>query len=164
MFPGFGMHGPHRAKMFERGALKYLILDMINTKPRHGYDIIREFEESSGSFYSPSAGVVYPTLQMLEDLGQVRAKEEDGKKVYEITDEGRAFLETHKDRVKQHRERMAEHFGAAAPRASMMRDMKVLFRVIVQTVSRGGNDPGKLAAIREVLAKARKDIDEIVGT
>ena len=55
------------ARLFERGGIKFAILEMLKDKPRHGYDIIREMEEQSGGFYSPSPGAVYPTLQALED-------------------------------------------------------------------------------------------------
>ncbi|HVD35339.1 MAG TPA: PadR family transcriptional regulator, partial [Rubrobacter sp.] len=90
--PGFG-HGPRRGRMFERGDLKYVILDMLKDEPAHGYEIIRRLEERSRGFYSPSPGSVYPTLQLFEDMGQVTSTERDGKKVYAITDEGRKYLE-----------------------------------------------------------------------
>ncbi|HVD45508.1 MAG TPA: PadR family transcriptional regulator, partial [Rubrobacter sp.] len=51
--PGFG-HGPRRGRMFERGDLKYVILDMLKDEPAHGYEIIRRLEERSRGFYSPS--------------------------------------------------------------------------------------------------------------
>ena len=70
MFNDYGVHRHRRGPMFEKGALKYLMLDLVGIKPRHGYDIIRELEESSGGCYSPSPGTIYPTLQMLEDVGQ----------------------------------------------------------------------------------------------
>src|SRR3989304_9708037 len=108
MYPGPWMHRGRRTRFFERGALKYLILDVIAEKPRHGYDIIREIEERTGGYYSPSPGTVYPTLQMLEDIGHLRVKEENGKKVYELTDEGKAYIKEHKEKVKKHRERMSE--------------------------------------------------------
>src|SRR5438105_4183173 len=92
-FGGHGFGGPpwsrmHRAR---RGDVKYVILRALSEQPRHGYDIIRELEDSSG--YRISPGSVYPTLQMLEDAGLVTSEQVEGKRVYTITDEGRAQLE-----------------------------------------------------------------------
>ncbi len=80
-------------RMFDQGHLKFVILRLLDEKPRHGYEIIKEIEDRFGGMYSPSPGTVYPTLTMLEDLGYARARpEESGKKIYEITEEGRAYL------------------------------------------------------------------------
>src|SRR5436305_3800530 len=88
-----------RRQWFESGDMKYVILKLLKDKPRHGYEVMKELEERLHGCYSPSPGTVYPTLQWLEDEGLVSAKEVDGKKVYEITDQGRQFLEEHKDVV-----------------------------------------------------------------
>jgi DNA-binding PadR family transcriptional regulator len=83
--------------MFDQGDLKLVILRLLDEKPRHGYEIIKELEDRSGGRYTPSAGAVYPTLTMLEDLGYaVATNEEGGKKVYTITDAGRAHLAEHR--------------------------------------------------------------------
>src|SRR5579862_740445 len=85
--PG-GRRGGFRGRMFEQGDLKYVILQLLSEKPRHGYEVIKALEERLGGAYSPSPGAVYPTLTMLEDLGYARATtEESGKKIYEITAE-----------------------------------------------------------------------------
>ena len=76
---------------FQKGDLKYVILDLIKEKPRYGYEIIRDLEERSHGFYTPSPGVIYPTLQMLEETGYTSSAEQDGKRVYTITEEGRQF-------------------------------------------------------------------------
>lgn len=165
MFHGNWMRG-RRRHMFERGALKYLILDLISKKPRHGYDIIREIEESCGGYYVPSPGTIYPTLQMLEDLGHVKVKEENGKKVYELTDEGQAFLDTHKEKVKQHRERMAECCGGGEWQegASLTQDIRGLLQFIRHSVRHNLGDTKKVEAIREILEKAKKEVEAIVKT
>src|SRR5688572_6509003 len=81
------------ARMFDQGHLKYVILQLLDEKPRHGYEIIKEIEDRFGGSYSPSPGVVYPTLTMLEDMGFAKATvQESGKKIYEITPEGKAHL------------------------------------------------------------------------
>jgi len=87
-------------RMFEQGDLKLVILRLLEEKPRHGYEIIKELETRSGGAYSPSPGTVYPTLTMLEDLGYARAvPEESGKKIYQITDEGKKHLAEHSGTV-----------------------------------------------------------------
>jgi DNA-binding PadR family transcriptional regulator len=153
-----------RGSFFERGALKFIILDLLKEKPRHGYDIIRALEERSGGYYSPSPGTIYPTLQVLEDMGLVQAKEEDGKKIYELTREGVAYLDEHREHAHEHRERMSEHCPPSGRRegARLMRDMKGVFRDIARSAWTNMDDPVKLEAIREVLVDAKKKIDEIV--
>ena len=76
-----GPGGPGE-RFFGRGDLKYVILDLLKDQPRHGYDIIRALEDRMGGQYRPSPGSVYPTLQMLEDLGYVTSSQQEGKKVY----------------------------------------------------------------------------------
>jgi Transcriptional regulator PadR-like family len=90
----FGWRGP-RGSYYGRGGVKFAILELLKEKPRHGYDIIREMEERSGGLYSPSPGVIYPTLQALEDQDFVKSTEQDGKRVYSITDAGLLYLKGH---------------------------------------------------------------------
>src|SRR5436309_11982559 len=91
--------GGRRRQWFESGDMKYVILKLVKDKPRHGYEVMKELEEQMHGCYSASPGTVYPTLQWLEDEGLVRAKDVDGKKVYEITDSGLKFLDEHRDVV-----------------------------------------------------------------
>jgi DNA-binding PadR family transcriptional regulator len=79
--------------VFESGDLRFVLLALIAEKPSHGYELIKAVEEQLGGGYSPSPGVVYPTLTLLEELGYVTVEAQDGgKKLYSITDAGRAFL------------------------------------------------------------------------
>src|SRR6059036_2838637 len=94
-----GRRGGGRRQWFGAGDMKYVILKLLKDKPRHGYEVMKELEEQLHGCYSPSPGTVYPTLQWLEDEGLVVAKDVEGKKVYEITDAGRQFLEEHRDVV-----------------------------------------------------------------
>jgi DNA-binding PadR family transcriptional regulator len=90
-----------------------VILNLIAEKPRHGYEIIKAIEEQVGGAYSPSPGVIYPTLTLLEELGHVTVSLGDGaKKSHAITAEGRAYLDAHRSAVDALLARMAE---AAAP-------------------------------------------------
>jgi len=67
-----GHHGPRRAeRVFDQGDLRFVILKLISQAPSHGYEIIKAIEEKVGGAYSPSPGVIYPTLTLLEELGYV---------------------------------------------------------------------------------------------
>jgi len=93
--PGEGRgEGRGRRRMFEGGELRLVILLLIEAEPRHGYDIIREIETRTGGAYAPSPGVVYPTLALLEDVGQAEARASEGaKKLFAITPAGVAHLD-----------------------------------------------------------------------
>ena len=85
--------------MFDHGDLRFILLSMIAARPAHGYDMIKALEERMGGGYSPSPGVIYPTLTMLEEQGFARASAEDGKKQYHATAEGEAFLKANQASV-----------------------------------------------------------------
>ncbi len=97
---GMGADDILRAKrILAQGDLRLIALALIAEQPRHGYEIIKLFEEKTGDWYSPSPGIVYPTLTYLEEAGHVTASAEGSKKLYTITDEGRAWLEANRDVV-----------------------------------------------------------------
>jgi DNA-binding PadR family transcriptional regulator len=108
-FGGFGFGGRHggfgeggedvmRARrMLAQGDLRLVALALIAQAPRHGYEIIKLLEEKTADWYSPSPGIVYPTLTYLEEAGYVTAASEGSKKLYTITDEGRAYLKANRD-------------------------------------------------------------------
>src|SRR5947209_9137259 len=164
--PGFGRgFGPPRGgRRFGRGDLKYVILDLLNEQPRHGYDIIRALEQRFEGMYSPSPGSVYPTLQLLEDQGYVTSSQGEGKRVYTITDEGRAFLAERSDTVDDVRARMAagwEAFGHAEVR-DLVDEVRGLGQFLMGQVARGGlKDPEKRRRLKEAVAQARAHIEAI---
>ncbi len=98
---GFGGRHGHddegrgrRRRMFDSGELRLVLLRLIADEPRHGYDLIRRIEELTGGAYAPSPGVIYPTLTLLDDMGQIAAADSEGaKKLFAITPEGQAELD-----------------------------------------------------------------------
>jgi DNA-binding PadR family transcriptional regulator len=87
-------HGRRRAR---RGAIRASILGLLAERPMHGYEVIQELEQRTGGRWRPSPGSVYPTLTQLEEEGLVRSTEEDGRKRFELTEAGQAWLAEHRD-------------------------------------------------------------------
>ncbi len=86
-------HGPRRrGGPMDYGDLRLIALSLLAEEPRHGYDLIREFEARSGGSYTPSPGAIYPVLHWLEDMGHARAEADGVRKSYALTPEGRSFL------------------------------------------------------------------------
>lgn len=121
---GHGRHDRHerggrRARVFDHGELRLVVLALISEQPRHGYEIIKEIEDRVAGTYSPSPGVIYPTLTMLEELGQATVAEAGGKKLYSITAGGAAYLAANKAAADAAMARMAAvsaaHGGGPAP-------------------------------------------------
>ena len=163
-----GRRGGFRGgRMFEQGDLKNVILKLLEEKPRHGYEIIKELEDRFRGVYAPSPGTVYPTLTMLEDLGYAKATlEEGGKRIYEITPEGRTYLVENKSTVEDIFERISD-FGASFFGPAMTevnRSFKDLARATYTLAWRQPADADKLHKIREALDRARREIDEIAGS
>lgn len=151
------------ARMFDQGHLKFVILRLLAEKPRHGYEIIKEIEDRFGGMYSPSPGTVYPTLTLLEDLGYARARpEESGKKIYEITDEGRAHLAENQPLIDDIFSRIAEFaqniFGE--PMMEVHRAMKNVGAAIY-TSKTSSRSAEQIQKIKEILDRAASEIKAV---
>jgi len=95
--PGWGP-GPWAGGRRRRGDIRAAILTALLDGPAHGYELMGRLEERSGGLWRPSPGSVYPTLQMLEEQGLVAGRDEDGKRVYDLTEEGRSAAQESKER------------------------------------------------------------------
>jgi DNA-binding PadR family transcriptional regulator len=117
---GRGRHRRGRSgRTFDHGELRLVVLALIAERPRHGYELIKEIEDRLAGTYSPSPGVIYPTLTMLEELGHATVAESEGKKLYTITADGTAYLDANKSAVDQAMAHMqsvkSAHGGGPAP-------------------------------------------------
>jgi DNA-binding PadR family transcriptional regulator len=157
------MAGRHwHDRPFQKGDLKYIILDLIKDKPCHGYEIIRILEDRSHGLYAPSPGAVYPTLQLLEEMGYIEAVQDNGKKVYSITDEGRQFLADRKDfadGIKRHM-RDCWSAGSSGEVRETMAEIGQLGRLIGKRFR--DIDAEKIGRIREVVSRASTEIEAIL--
>lgn len=146
-----------------RGDIKYLLLELLAEKPRHGYDLIRELETRHGGFYRPSAGSIYPTLQMLEEGGHLTSEMVEGKRVYTITEAGRKLLaergtsggtgtrEEFRDAMMARRRRLRELSRAAVELGS----------AVMQAARYG--DEQRAVKVQEILERTRREIYAILA-
>src|SRR5580693_1535583 len=131
---GHHRHGRRSGRLFDHGELRLVVLKLISERPRHGYEIIKEIEDRVAGTYSPSPGVIYPTLTMLEELGHATVAESDGKKLYTITAEGTAYIDANKAALDQALRRMqsvkSAHGGGPAPEIMRARlNLKMALRL-----------------------------------
>jgi DNA-binding PadR family transcriptional regulator len=155
--PGHGGGGRHgggnmmrAGRMLAQGDLRLIALALIAEQPRHGYEIIKVLEDKTAGWYSPSPGIVYPTLTYLEEAGYVTAEVEGAKKRYAITDEGRAHLEENRDFV----DAVLERLAFIGERGARMR------RRFGDDDDRHGMPPLVRAAIENLREVAAKRLDD----
>jgi len=165
----FGAEGRGRGRwrsgrMFEQGDLRYVVLRLLEEKPRHGYEIIKALEERFGGAYAPSPGAVYPTLQLLEDLGYARVVPGDeGKKVYEITDAGRAHLTENQATVDSIFDRIGKLVGhfLDEPMNEIHGAFRDVGRATYRLASEAVGKPEVLKQVSEILKRAAKEIQDL---
>ncbi|WP_160123724.1 PadR family transcriptional regulator [Rhodovarius lipocyclicus] len=156
-------HHPHRGggRFFDHGELRLLVLHLISEKPRHGYEIIKAIEERLAGAYSPSPGTIYPTLTLLEELGQVSVTEAGGKKLHTITPEGTRALEEAAPQVASIEARIAAA-GGERPQASalqVMRAMHNLKTALRFRLMRGGLSDDELSRIVAAIDEAARTVE-----
>lgn len=153
---------PWGERLFQKGDFKYLILDLLKDKPHYGYEIIRALEERFHGFYAPSPGIVYPTLQMLEEMGYVTASQQDGKRTYTITDTGRKFL-AEREKVAEDAKSQMEKWWNPEIHGKLHQTMGELWELGKLIGYQAHKiDAEKLNRVREVLSQAHKDIEAIL--
>jgi DNA-binding PadR family transcriptional regulator len=136
---------------------------MLESGPKHGYELMKELETKSGGVYKASAGAVYPALQQLEDEGLVTSDQAAGKRTYSLTDAGKRELQTEAESVKKIWQR-AEQAGDWGPwigpeGAEVIRPAAELMKASMRAATRGTHDSARIAKIREILERAKRDID-----
>jgi DNA-binding PadR family transcriptional regulator len=155
---GGGRRGGGR--MFGHGDLKLLLLALIEQQPRHGYELIRIIEEMFHGHYSPSPGAIYPTLTMLEELGYAQIEDTSGnRKLYAITDEGRAFLDENRAEVEAVTSRTEQSARMAAKMSAPMSVRKAMHALKYALLMRGTRwDKTEAQRVAAILENAARDI------
>jgi DNA-binding PadR family transcriptional regulator len=153
--------GGRPGRVFDHGDLRLVVLALIAERPRHGYEIIKEIEDRLGGSYSPSPGVIYPTLTLLEELGHATVEETGGKKLYALTEAGAAWIEANRAAMDAVLARMSEvranHGGGPAPQ--LMRAMENLKLALRLRVGRGPLSEAQLRAVTDALDAAAVAIE-----
>ncbi|HEX3345899.1 MAG TPA: PadR family transcriptional regulator [Polyangiaceae bacterium] len=149
----------------ERGLVRWLVLDAIAAQPRHGYEIIQAIAEKSRGTYKPSPGVVYPTLQMLEDVGHARAVVQGDRKTYEVTAEGKRELREHASEVAEFYQG-GEDDGwerHADDVAHVMKRIGRVIRLFKHAMRRGGVRPTTLRKMKTILDDALVKLEDLLA-
>lgn len=150
-----------RGRMFDAGQMRLVVLHLLQERPLHGYELIRQIGELVGGTYSPSPGTMYPTLALLEELGLTHAASEDGgRKQYSITSEGRHFLTKHAPALEKVQLRLAlKRKHAIAKRApQIMRAMENLKTALRLQFEQGTPDADELDRIAGAIDRAAHEI------
>jgi DNA-binding PadR family transcriptional regulator len=159
-------HGRHEhgggGRLFDHGELRFVLLHLIAERPRHGYDLIKAIEDLAGGAYSPSPGVIYPTLTMLDEQGYATLTEEGGKKLYALSETGRGFLAENQKTVDGVIARMAQ---AAATRGDgadpqLIRAMENLKLALRLRLSRGKLTEAQTRAVAAALDMAATAVEQ----
>jgi DNA-binding PadR family transcriptional regulator len=163
-FPWGGRSG-RWGRFFGPGEIRLALLSMLESGPKHGYELMKELETKSGGIYKASAGAVYPALQQLEDEGMLTSDTTAGKRTYSLTDTGRAELQREAETVKKIWQR-AEQAGDWAPwmgmeGAEVMRPAADLMKTALRAATRGSHDSAKIAKIREILGRTKQEIEAL---
>ena len=154
--------GEFGGRFFDAGELRLVILSFIAEKPSHGYEIMKALSDQTAGIYAPSAGVVYPTLNQLEDEGLATASSEGGKKQYTITEAGRAELQTQKERVDEILRRvrqMGEAYGSR--RAPEIVRAVHNFKLALKLSFGRDLSPEQIRKIAEILDNAAKEVERV---
>ncbi len=171
---GFGRHrwggdedegrGGRRRRVFDSNELRLVLLKLIADQPRHGYELIRAIEELTGGAYVPSPGVVYPTLTLLQDMGQIaEAQSEGARKAFAVTAEGTEHLTQRKDEVEALFARLAELADARerTDGGPVRRAMQNLRMVLIDKLRRDGIKGETLHDVAALLDEVARKIERL---
>lgn len=161
---GFGRgFGEERGRLFDAGDVKLVILKLLSEQPSYGYQLMKTMEQQLAGGYTPSAGVIYPTLTMLEEEGLATSTTESNKKIYSLTPAGVEFLENNKERIGELFMRL-EETGRGFERGRSPEIMKAFLNLrsaVMARVSRQGPNPEQISKIAGAINGAAKVIDEL---
>jgi DNA-binding PadR family transcriptional regulator len=159
MHGGWGYPGGGRRRRMRRGDVRAAVLVLLDEGPMTGYGLMGEIERRSDGAWRPSPGSVYPTLALLEDEGLVRPQEGEGRTPYELTDEGKAHVEEHREQLGEPWTKSAEGFGEG--RLEVRSLIGPLAAAAMQVAMAG--DDAQIERAKEILGQARRDLYRILA-
>jgi DNA-binding PadR family transcriptional regulator len=165
-FPGFA--GPwgafafgRRSRFFESGEVRLAILSLLSEGPKHGYQLMKEMEERSGGVYKASAGSVYPTLQQLEDEGLIESGQQNGKRVYRLTEAGRKELENDPEgvrRIWERAEKWEDWRQYMSPESmALLHPLSEVAKAGMRAAARSGGPE----RVRDILDRTRRELEAL---
>ncbi|HET7173293.1 MAG TPA: PadR family transcriptional regulator [Nocardioidaceae bacterium] len=156
--PGTHGHGGFKGPRVRRGDVRVAILDVLSGQPMNGYQVIQQIAERSAGGWKPSPGSVYPTLQQLEDEGLVRSTETEGRKTFELTESGRAYLAEHAEEVEQ-------TWRPFTPDEDDVPDLKRTIGQVAAAVWQlaVSGSPDQQEAARDILAETRRKLYSLLA-
>jgi DNA-binding PadR family transcriptional regulator len=160
---GFEGRG-RRRRLFESGEFRLVLLKLVEEQPRHGYDLIRELEARSGGGYAPSPGVVYPTTTLLLDMGLIEeAGGDTGRKLFAITDGGRAHLAANQDELAAALARLeavaeVRERTDAAPVQRAMQNLKAAVQI---RLSQEGVEKDVILGVADLIDEAARKVERL---
>jgi len=157
---GFGRGGE---RLFDAGDVRLVVLKLLSEQPSYGYQLIKTMEQRLGGGYTPSAGVIYPTLTMLEEEGLASVSTSENKKIYTVTPEGNEYLQANKERIDELFERL-DTSGRGFRRGrspEIMRAFMNLRGAVAVRLHRESVTPEQIQKITDAINAAAKAIDEL---
>lgn len=160
--------GGGRRERMERGMLRLIVLEGLQSGARHGYEVMKWAEEKTGGAYSPSPGILYPTLQLLEDEGAIEPDSEGERRSFTLTDAGRKELKEHEDRLKE----VWERFSCDGPPTRKRHSIRFLeedLEALNGTIWSGAreaverDDSELLKKLRRMLAQWREEARDAIA-
>ena len=154
--------GRESKRTFDYGDLRLVIMALLEEKPSYGYEIIKALEERVGDGYSPSPGVVYPTLTLLEEVGHATVSQEHGgRKLYTLTEEGKAYLQANRTTVDAIFARVSENAARRGPPPQVRRALENLFNTVKTRLRSRPVTEDQARAIAEAIDVAAKAVEQI---
>ena len=171
-----GRHGGHHGGgpdgrfggRARRGEARFLLLDALADKPKHGYEIIKTLEERSQGAYVPSPGTVYPTLQLLQDTGLISSDQDGERRVFKLTPEGQKELEAHAEEIQVFWARFDKGQGDRASQAEarfLQEELKFLERTVWGGLREAfeENDHARVRRVRELVEQCRNEVRRVIA-
>lgn len=158
MGPGPRGHMMRGFSGLPRGFAKLVVLEALKDGPSHGYELSKKIAERYGGWYFPSSGLIYPTLSLLEDMGYASIISREGKRVYQITDEGRKYLESHRNELEAFgKKRMFVNHSA---KMLGLRSELVQIGIAIRQLGVLSSEE-KLEQTKKILEEARRKIEQL---
>ncbi len=154
-----GRRWPGR-RIFDHGALRLVVLGLLGEEPRHGYEIIKLLKDRFQGAYSPSPGSIYPILAQLAEAGMVEAQAQGARKLFALTDEGRAYLNSQRAEFEAIRSQLDE---TAAPigRSDIGATIANFRRALFARMRHGELNAAQAERLRDILERARREIEAL---